>query len=73
MDFTITGEHKSSPRNTPHHKRILTTSKIPGTKSGHNLGLECGHKVQTFGDLTHLNGVVLCQECALESSASPPT
>lgn len=56
-------EPDEGPRDTPHHKRITSTGKIPGTKTGHWANLECGHRVMTFGDLKHANGVVLCTQC----------
>lgn len=61
MEITI--EPDPDPRNGPFHKRITHVVKIPNTKTGHWLGLECGHKVQSFGSLEHAQGRVLCVEC----------
>jgi ribosomal protein L37E len=51
------------PRTTTHHKKIVSVTPIPGTISGNICHLECGHVVQTFGSLSHAQGVVLCTEC----------
>jgi hypothetical protein len=56
-------EPDEGPRNTPFHKRIVRVERIPNTRVGNNVILECGHRVQTFGDLTHAAGLVLCTEC----------
>lgn len=56
-------EPDEGPRNTRFHKRILRVEPIPGTRSGNNLTLECGHGVQAFGNLLHAEGVILCTKC----------
>jgi hypothetical protein len=56
-------EPDEGPRNTKFHMRIVRVERIPNTRAGHNVTLECGHGVQTFGDLKHANGVVLCTKC----------
>lgn len=56
-------EPDEEPRNSPFHKRILHSAPIPNTKTGRFAHLECGHTVQTFGDLAHAHGVVLCEQC----------
>ena len=56
-------EPDEGPRNTRYHKRIVRVEKIPNTRAGHNVTLECGHGVQAFGDLKHAEGVVLCTKC----------
>jgi hypothetical protein len=56
-------EPDEEPRNSPFHKRIVRQEPIRNTRAGHNVTLECGHGVQTFGDLTHAGGVVLCTKC----------
>jgi hypothetical protein len=56
-------EPDEGPRNSRFHKRILKTTPIPQTRVGNYLDLECGHRVMTFGDLTHAGGVVLCTDC----------
>lgn len=56
-------EPDEEPRESPFHRRIMMIRNIPNTRSGHHLRLECGHEVQTFGDLTHAKGVILCTEC----------
>lgn len=61
MDITL--EPDPAPRKSQWHKRIVGTRPIPNTRTGHYLRLECGHWVQTFGDLDLLQGRVLCTEC----------
>lgn len=56
-------EPDEGPRNSRYHMRIMMIKNIPGTRTGHHLRLECGHEVQTFGDLAHCGGVVLCTAC----------
>jgi hypothetical protein len=56
-------EPDEGPRTTRYHKRILRIERILGTRSGHNVTLECGHGVQAFGDLRHAEGVILCTKC----------
>jgi hypothetical protein len=51
------------PRDTPLHKKITGVTKIPNTRSGHYLDLECGHQVMSFGSLAHADGVILCDQC----------
>lgn len=62
MNIAIEPEHEGD-RQTPYHKRIVKADPIPGTRAGNVCTLECGHQVQTFGDLAHARGVALCQEC----------
>ena len=56
-------EPDEGPRNSRFHMRIVRLERIPGTRTGHNVTLECGHGVQTFGDLRYSSGVVLCTKC----------
>ena len=56
-------EPDEEPRNSPFHVRIVKIERIPNTRSGNNLVLECGHRVQSFGNLAHANGVVFCTQC----------
>ena len=56
-------EPDEGPRDTPFHQRIMMIRNIPNTRSGHHLRLECGHEVQTFGDLAHCGGVIFCTQC----------
>jgi hypothetical protein len=56
-------EPEEGPRDTPFHKRIVATERIPNTKVGHMLTLECGHRSMAFGNLEHAAGVVLCMQC----------
>jgi hypothetical protein len=56
-------EPDEGPRNTRFHKRIVRIERIPNTRAGNNVTLECGHGVQTFGNLEHAGGVVLCTKC----------
>jgi len=56
-------EPDPEPRDSPFHKRIVSTRPIPNTRTGHVATLECGHVVQTFGWLSLAHGVVLCMQC----------
>lgn len=56
-------EPDEAPRNSRYHMRIVRTEPIRGTRSGHNVTLECGHGVTTFGDLDRAGGVLLCTKC----------
>jgi len=56
-------EPDDGPRNTKYHMKIIRVERIPNTRSGNNVALECGHGVQTFGDLTHAGGVLFCTKC----------
>ncbi len=58
---------RAEDRNTPFHKRIVRTRRVPGTKSGNHVFLECGHRVMTFGDLALTNGVAMCERCKQEN------
>lgn len=62
MNIRIEGE-RPEDRKTPFHKRIVATRRIPHTRSGNICTLECGHVVQTFGDLNRAEGVSLCFQC----------
>lgn len=67
-------EPDEGPRNTVFHKQIKRVRRIPHTRSGHMLVLECGHEVMSFGDLSRTGGVALCTECrdnATEPSWTP--
>jgi hypothetical protein len=56
-------EPDEESRNSEFHKVIVAAVPIPGTRSGHNVLLECGHTVQTFGNLEHAKGVAFCMQC----------
>ena len=56
-------EPDEEPRSSTHHKRIVSAAPIPGTRCGNYANLECGHRVMTFGNLGHADGVVLCTQC----------
>jgi len=56
-------EPDEGPRDTKFHKRIVATSRIPETRVGHYLDLECGHRTVAFGRLELAGGVVLCTAC----------
>ncbi len=56
-------EPDDGPRDTEHHKRILSTTPIPGTRVGYRLELECGHRPMAFGDLAKAQGVIHCLQC----------
>lgn len=56
-------EPDEPPRNSLYHMRIVRVERIPGTLSGNNVTLECGHGVQTFGNLAHAEGRILCTKC----------
>jgi hypothetical protein len=43
-------EPDPEPRgSSPFHRRILRSERIPNTRTGQQVVLECGHTVQTFG------------------------
>lgn len=67
MSFTI--EPDLPPRNSPYHRRIISFEPIPGTRSGNILTLECGHRVQGWGDLNRVEGRVMCAQC--KNAAEP--
>ena len=48
---------------TKWHRRIIATARIAQTRVGLWCNLECGHRVQAFGDMTHADGWMLCMEC----------
>ena len=54
---------EGGPRLTPYHRQMIIIAPIPGTTTGYNVTLECGHRVQVFGDPKRANGVVLCLRC----------
>jgi hypothetical protein len=56
-------EPDDGPRDSPWHKRIVRTERIPGTRVGNVADLACGHRVMMFGDPAHTGGVVLCVVC----------
>lgn len=57
-------EPDDNPRDTRFHKKIRRIIKtIPNTKTGFMLELECGHRVMSFGNLAHANGVLYCVAC----------
>ena len=57
-------EPDEGPRNSPYHMKNYDDPKYSQhARSGHHLRLECGHEVQTFGDLSHCGGVILCTTC----------
>ena len=59
-------EPDEGPRASPDHKRIVKIERIPNTRSGNTATLECGHRVMTFGNLEHAEGVALCLRCREE-------
>jgi hypothetical protein len=65
VEVRIEGERKED-RNSPFHKRIIKSESIPNTKAGSVCTLECGHVVQTFGDLKLADGKALCMRCREE-------
>jgi hypothetical protein len=56
-------EPDPEPRESRWHKRIVSVRPIPNTLSGNWVDLECGHRVQTFGNLAHAKGFVMCLAC----------
>jgi len=56
-------EPDDGPRDSRFHKVIVAAVPIPGTRAGHDVLLQCGHHVQTFGDLRHAGGVAFCVQC----------
>ena len=59
-------EPDEGPRDTRFHKRIARMERLADTPRGnpvYNLTLECGHGVQTTGNLAPAAGVILCTKC----------
>ena len=56
-------EPDDGPRDSRFHMRIVHVKPIPNTRAGNTVWLECGHVVQTIGDLAHADGVALCTKC----------
>lgn len=64
VSLEIVPETQDDSRDTPLHKRIISTERIEGTKAGYYIHLECGHRAQMFGpDPSILKGKVLCMTC----------
>jgi hypothetical protein len=61
IDVTITPD--VGPRNTIWHRKIVESARLPNTKTGNIVRLDCGHTVMTFGDLSRACGIVLCDQC----------
>ncbi len=47
----------------PYHRAIAFSAPIPNTKTGQRHVLQCGHYIQTFGNIALANGKVFCQQC----------
>lgn len=71
LGYGATLEPDEGPRDTPFHKRIVSTQRIPNTQTGRQALLECGHLVMAFGNIEHANGVALCTKCRDEASGPP--
>ena len=56
-------EPDDGPRDTPFHRRIVRIKPVPNTFTVNEVTLECGHWVQSFGNLALCGGVVLCTKC----------
>jgi hypothetical protein len=67
VEVRVEGE-RPEDRNTPFHKRIVKAEPILNTIAGNTCTLECGHVVQTFGDLKLADGKALCMRCREEGS-----
>lgn len=63
LGYGIYMESDGEPRDSQFHRRIIAAQRIPETRAGNTLDLECGHRVRTFGNLAHTNGVVFCTQC----------
>lgn len=51
----------------PWHRKIVSETPIPHSRTGKDLVLECGHQVQSFGKLELTGGKVLCMACRAEA------
>jgi hypothetical protein len=56
-------EPDEEPRSSPFHRRIVSATPIPNTRTGNDVELECHHVVKTFGNLDMAAGRVLCTQC----------
>ena len=56
-------EPDDGPRDSRFHMRVVRVEPIPNTRTWNHVMLECGHGVQTCGDLEHAGGVLLCTKC----------
>jgi hypothetical protein len=60
-------EPDEGPRDTRFHMRVVRIERIPNTRAGNHLTLECGHGVQSYGNLDHakVDGEVriMCTKC----------
>lgn len=65
MTITITPDMM---RNGPHHRHIVYTRPITGTKGGTRCRLDCGHEVLVFGSIAHHGAYVLCEQCQTEAT-----
>ncbi len=56
-------EPDEGPRDSRFHKRIVSVTPVPDTKYSNDVVLECGHNVCIIGDLSRVEGVILCTRC----------
>jgi hypothetical protein len=56
-------EGDSGSRDSLFHRKIVSSTRIPNTRTGQDHLLECGHHVQSYGDLSAADGWLLCTEC----------
>lgn len=63
-------EADQPPRRSPFHRAILRTERIPHTRRGYTVDLDCGHRAVVFGNLAQAGGRVFCTQC--RDAAEPP-
>ena len=59
----LEAEPGEDPRHAPYHRRMVRCERIPDTRAGHRIVLDCGHHTMAFGDLKRARGVVFCSQC----------
>jgi hypothetical protein len=51
------------PQHRKYHRKILEKTRIPNTRAGWNVVLECNHRIQIYGDHKQVGPTVFCQAC----------
>ena len=68
MDLKLTPDDGSP---SPFRRKVVKSIPIKGTRTGHDLQLECGHVAISFGNLAHAPDGVICDQCREKANASP--
>ena len=56
-------EPEEGPRDTMFYRRILRSEPLPGSRTGQQVTLDCGHRCIAFGNLEAAGGKLLCIRC----------